>query len=75
MDSSPKSAQSNENLALPFGLEGQAPPVPSSDLPFGLEEVANEVSAPSLALGLEGIPEATTSPLAFGLEHMPDESE
>ena len=75
-DSSPKSAQSNENLNLPFGLEGQAPPVPSSDLPFGLEEVSNEVSAPSLALGLEGIPEATTpSPLAFDLEHMPDESE
>ena len=76
VDSSPKSAQSNENLDLPFGLEGQAPPVPSSDLPFGLEEVTNEVSAPSLALGLEGIPEATTpGPLAYGLEHMPDESE
>ena len=75
-ESSLKSTQTNENLDLPFGLEGQAPPVPSSDLPFGLEEVSNEVSAPSLALGLEGIPEATTpGPLAYGLEHMPDESE
>ena len=74
--SSLKSTQTNENLDLPFGLEGQAPPVPSSDLPFGLEEVSNEISAPPLALGLEGIPEATTSDsLAFGLEHMPDESE
>ena len=75
-ESSLKSTQTNENLDLPFGLEGQAPPVPSSDLPFGLEEVSNEISAPPLALGLEGIPEATTpDPLAFGLEHMPDESE
>jgi len=75
-ESSLKSTQTNENLDLPFGLEGQTPPAPSSDLPFGLEEVSNEVSAPPLALGLEGIPEATTpDPLVFGLEHMPDESE
>ena len=75
-ESSFKSTQTNENLDLPFGLEGQAPPVPSSDLPFGLEEVSNEVSAPPLALGLEGIPEAPLpDSLAFGLEHMPDESE
>ena len=72
---SPEATPSSEPLDLPFGLQGEAPPVPS-DLPFGLEEVPRNDSAAALALGLEAIPEPSlSSPLAFGLEHMPDESE
>jgi len=74
-DSSLKVAPPSELLDLPFGLQGEAPPVPS-DLPFGLEEVPSEAPAAPLALGLEAIPEPPLpSTLAFGLEHMPGESE
>ena len=74
-DSSPEAAPPSELLDLPFGLQGEAPPVPS-DLPFGLEDVPSETSAAPLALGLEAIPESPPPrPLAFGLEHMPGESE
>ena len=74
-DSSPKITPPSEPLDLPFGLQGEAPPVPS-DLPFDLEQVSSETSAAPLALGLEAIPESPpSSPLAFGLEHMPSESE
>ena len=71
----PETTPSSKPLDLPFGLQGEAPPVPS-DLPFGLEEVPSEAPAAPLALGLEAIPESPSpSTLAFGLEHMPGESE
>ena len=71
----PETTPSSKPLDLPFGLQGEAPPVPS-DLPFGLEEVPRKDSAAPLALGLEAIPEPPSpSPLAFGLEHIPGESE
>ena len=65
-----------ETLDLPFGLEGEAPPIPSSDLPFDLEGAPAEASPGTLAFGLEAIPEEPpNSPLVFGLEQMPEESE
>lgn len=64
-----------ESLNLPFGLEGEAPPVPHSGLPFDLEETP-ETSPEPLAFGLEAIPEGPpNSPLVFGLEQIPEESE
>ena len=67
---------SSEPIDLPFDLEGDTSPSPSSNLPFGLEEVPEAPADVDLRFGLEDSPgENPPSPLAFGLDHIPDEAD